>query len=65
MATTKEDSAASEPVIFGDNRTVVGGSDIFHVFASIPNSNQIVLFSYLTLKNTIFNFLMKMPNSQD
>ncbi len=27
MATIGEDSAASEPVIFGDNRTVVGGYD--------------------------------------
>ncbi|CAF3467353.1 unnamed protein product, partial [Rotaria sp. Silwood2] len=27
MATTKEDSAASESVIFGDNGTVVGGDD--------------------------------------
>ena len=27
MATTKENSAASEPVIFGDNRPVVGGDD--------------------------------------
>ncbi len=34
MATIEEDSAASEPVIFGDNWTVVGGDERPIVFGN-------------------------------